>query len=216
MSSSCLTVTLGLPLSGSPPPVRSTRFNGGSSAWPLSSLGSNTRISESLWPNLRFIGGCRPISSSNRRPLVCRSQLTELAPATSAVYGSLLLGGGLFAYLRSGSKGSLAGGLTGAALMAVAYYLMQSPETKAYGDALGFGSALLFSSVFGIRMAATRKLTPSGPLLVSIMTLASKVSASRSNCRNVEWPRKTHTTSLPDSIGNQSRLPAKPHSRPSW
>lgn len=27
---------------------------------------------------------------------------------------------------------------------------MQSPDTKAIGDALGFGSAFLFSSVFGM------------------------------------------------------------------
>ena len=31
-----------------------------------------------------------------------------------------------------------------------AYYLMQSPETKVIGDALGFGSAFLFSAVFGM------------------------------------------------------------------
>jgi hypothetical protein len=30
------------------------------------------------------------------------------------------------------------------------YYLMQSPETKALGDAVGFGSAFLFASVFGM------------------------------------------------------------------
>ncbi|BBH03572.1 Transmembrane proteins 14C [Prunus dulcis] len=29
-----------------------------------------------------------------------------------------------------------------------AYYLMQTPETKAIGDALGFGSAFLFASVY--------------------------------------------------------------------
>ncbi|KAJ4844915.1 hypothetical protein Tsubulata_002654 [Turnera subulata] len=96
----------------------------------------------------------------------CKSQLTDLAPATTAVYGALLLGGGLFAFNKSGSKGSLSGGLTGAALMATAYALMQAQETKAIGDALGFGSALLFSCVFGIRFAATRKLVLAGPLLV--------------------------------------------------
>jgi len=31
-----------------------------------------------------------------------------------------------------------------------AYYLMQSPETKAAGDAVGFGSAFLFACVFGM------------------------------------------------------------------
>lgn len=115
-------------------------------------------------------------SKSNRRGragFCCKSQLAELAPTTSAAYGLLLLGGGLFAFTRSGSKGSLFGGLTGAALMASAYVLMQAPETKSIGDALGFGSALLFSSVFGIRLAATRKPIPAGPLLgLSICALA--------------------------------------------
>ncbi|KAK1305288.1 hypothetical protein QJS10_CPB11g01917 [Acorus calamus] len=107
-----------------------------------------------------------------------RCSLAELAPATSSVYGALLLGGGLFAYARSGSKGSLVGGLSGAALMASAYYLMQNPETKVIGEALGFGSAFLFSSVFGIRLAATRKLIPAGPLLgLSVAALVVFTSA---------------------------------------
>ncbi|KAL5718511.1 Protein FATTY ACID EXPORT 4 [Ranunculus cassubicifolius] len=102
----------------------------------------------------------------------------EAASATSAVYGVLLLGGGLFAYTRSGSKGSLIGGASGAALMAAAYYLMQNPETKSFGDALGFGSSLLFSSVFVIRLVASRKLIPSGPLLgLSVGALAVFLSA---------------------------------------
>ncbi|KAJ0967856.1 hypothetical protein J5N97_024773 [Dioscorea zingiberensis] len=102
--------------------------------------------------------------------LRCRAQLlSELAPATSAAYGALLLGGGVLAYARSGSKGSVIGGLSGAALMAAAYYLMQSPETKVIGDAIGFGSAFLFSAVFGIRLASTRKLIPSGLLLALSM-----------------------------------------------
>ncbi|XP_010246595.1 PREDICTED: uncharacterized protein LOC104589855 isoform X2 [Nelumbo nucifera] len=78
----------------------------------------------------------------------CKAELAELAPATSVAYGALLLGGGLFAYARSRSKGSLYGGLSGAALMAVAYYLIQVPATKDLGYALGFGSAFLFTSVF--------------------------------------------------------------------
>ncbi|KAJ6823830.1 protein FATTY ACID EXPORT 4, chloroplastic [Iris pallida] len=109
----------------------------------------------------------------------CNAQLlADIAPAASAAYGTLLLGGGLFAYGRSGSKGSILGGLSGAALMAAAYYLMQSPETKQVGDALGFGSAFLFSSVFGIRLAATRKFIPSGLLLaISIGALSVFISA---------------------------------------
>lgn len=83
----------------------------------------------------------------------------------SAAYGALLVGGGAFAYARSGSKGSILGGVSGSALMGLTYYLMQFSETKALGDAVGFGSAFLFASVFGIRLYNTRKLVPSGLLL---------------------------------------------------
>ncbi|WCJ38942.1 Protein FATTY ACID EXPORT 4 chloroplastic [Euphorbia peplus] len=95
------------------------------------------------------------------KPFLVKCQLSDLAPAASAAYGTLLLSGGFFAFNKSRSKGSLFGGLTGAALMTTAYFLMQEQETRAVGDAIGFGSAFLFSSVFGIRLAATRKLIPS-------------------------------------------------------
>lgn len=101
-----------------------------------------------------------------RRAVLRCAAVSELTPAVSAAYGALLVGGGAFAYARSGSKGSIYGGLSGSALMGIAYYLMQSPETKALGDAVGFGSAFLFASVFGIRLYNTRKLVPSGLLLV--------------------------------------------------
>uniref|UniRef100_A0A1D1XHL8 Monocyte differentiation antigen CD14 n=1 Tax=Anthurium amnicola TaxID=1678845 RepID=A0A1D1XHL8_9ARAE len=121
------------------------------------------------------VGGVRAARSVRCTAL---PPLAELAPATSAAYGTLLFGGGIFAYARSRSKGSILGGLSGAALMAAAYYLMQNPETKAAGDALGFGSATLFSAIFSIRLAATRKLIPSGLLLgLSAGTLAVFVSA---------------------------------------
>uniref|UniRef100_A0A0D9W8H1 Uncharacterized protein n=1 Tax=Leersia perrieri TaxID=77586 RepID=A0A0D9W8H1_9ORYZ len=103
---------------------------------------------------------------SRRRALLRCSAVSELTPAASAAYGALLLGGGAFAYVRSGSKGSIYGGLSGSALMGIAYYLMQSPDTKAIGDAVGFGSAFLFACVFGIRLYNSRKLVPSGLLLV--------------------------------------------------
>lgn len=111
--------------------------------------------------------------------LRCNAQLlADFAPAASVAYGTLLLGGGAFAYSRSGSKGSIIGGLSGALLMAAAFYLMQSPDTKLAGDAIGFGSAFLFSSVFGIRLAATRKAFPSGLLLLlSIAALSVFYSA---------------------------------------
>nr|GEW38573.1 protein fatty acid export 4, chloroplastic [Tanacetum cinerariifolium] len=58
-------------------------------------------------------------SSRSKFKHVCKSQLLvqDFAPVASAGYAVLLLGGGLFAYNKSGSKGSLFGGLTGAVLM---------------------------------------------------------------------------------------------------
>ncbi|KAG4207601.1 hypothetical protein ERO13_A03G078700v2 [Gossypium hirsutum] len=141
---------------------------------------SNPNQHPFLRPHL--VGFClrKPkIPSTTRTTLFrCKSQLQDFAPLTSAAYGTLLFSGGLFAFTKSGSKGSLFGGLTGAALMASAYYLMQSTETKAIGDALGFGAAFLFSCVFGIRLAATRKPIPAGPLLgLSICALVVFTSA---------------------------------------
>ncbi|TYI90153.1 hypothetical protein E1A91_D03G102100v1 [Gossypium mustelinum] len=135
---------------------------------------SNPNQHPFLRPHL--VGFClrKPkIPSTTRTALFCcKSQLQDFAPLTSAAYGTLLFSGGLFAFTKSGSKGSLFGGLTGAALMA------SSTETKAIGDALGFGSAFLFSCVFGIRLAATRKPIPAGPLLgLSICALVVFTSA---------------------------------------
>ncbi|KAI3727833.1 hypothetical protein L6452_16453 [Arctium lappa] len=137
-----------------------------------------------------FTGGCKirqrlrrlssfPSSSRSSTTHLCKSQLVQdFAPAASAGYAVLLLGGGLFAYNKSGSKGSLFGGLTGATLMSIAYYLMQAPETKETGDALAFGASLLFAFVFGIRLAATRKVIPAGFLLgVSLSLMAVTFSA---------------------------------------
>ncbi|KAL1178473.1 hypothetical protein E1A91_A03G093200v1 [Gossypium mustelinum] len=137
---------------------------------------SNPNQHPFLRPHL--VGFClrKPkIPSTTRTTLFrCKSQLQDFAPLTSAAYGTLLFSG----VTKSGSKGSLFGGLTGAALMASAYYLMQSTETKAIGDALGFGAAFLFSCVFGIRLAATRKPIPAGPLLgLSICALVVFTSA---------------------------------------
>ncbi|CAA7392053.1 unnamed protein product [Spirodela intermedia] len=123
-------------------------------------------------------GGVRSPPRFSVRCSAALSDFAELAPAASVAYGALLLGGGLFAYARTKSTGSISGGVSGAALMAVAYYLMQNPETKAAGEALGFGSAALFTAIFGIRLASTRKFMPAGLLLgVSGGAMAVFVSA---------------------------------------
>ncbi|ESQ33467.1 hypothetical protein EUTSA_v10008894mg [Eutrema salsugineum] len=130
----------------------------------------NTKLGRSLSDCGRNWSGLTKLSEKSKSKrgygLCCKAELSELAPAVSAGYGVLLLGGGLFAYSKSGSKGSLFGGLTGSVLMASAYFLTKSPETRVLGDTIGLGSAFLFSSVFGFRLASSRKLVPSGPLLL--------------------------------------------------
>ncbi|XP_050227986.1 probable receptor-like protein kinase At4g10390 [Mercurialis annua] len=138
-------------------------------------IGGDRRKSLSCY-RTSFFPPSRGKSNETLRLFSCKCQLEmfDLAPATSATYGALLLAGGIFAYSKSKSKGSLFGGLTGATLMATAYFFMQGQETKVIGDAIGFGSALLFTSVFGIRLAASRKLIPSG-LLLGLSICASAV-----------------------------------------
>lgn len=152
---------------------RRRRFSGISSPSPSFSFRGRQR--QCLLFNRNSESTCTTSGPFHR----CNSQLGgDLAPATSAAYGVLLLVGGLFAYTRTGSKGSLLGGLTGGSLMAAAYFLMQASEMKEIGDALAFGSTFLFASVFGIRLAATRKIIPAGPLLgLSICALAVFISA---------------------------------------
>lgn len=99
-------------------------------------------------------------------PVRAEAALSELAPTAAAVYGGLLLGGGLFAYTRTSSKGSLFGGLTGGTLMGLVFYLMMYPGMKDLGEAIGFGTTLLFVAIFGIRLAATRKIVPAALLLL--------------------------------------------------
>ncbi|VVB11806.1 unnamed protein product [Arabis nemorensis] len=130
----------------------------------------NTKLGRSFCNGGRNWSGLIKLSekSKSRRGygLCCKAELSELAPAASAAYGVLLLGGGLFAYSKSGSKGSLFGGLTGSVLMASAYFLTKSPETRVLGDTIGLGSAFLFASIFGFRLASSRKPVPALPLLL--------------------------------------------------
>eukprot|EP00898_Chlorokybus_atmophyticus_P002032 jgi/Chlat1/282/Chrsp1S03169 len=92
------------------------------------------------------------------------SAALDVQTVTTA-YGALVTGGGIFAYLRSGSKGSLISSLTSGALLGAAVYLQSNPDTAQKGTALAFGVALLLASVFGIRLLATKKPVPAGPLL---------------------------------------------------
>lgn len=103
---------------------------------------------------------------------------SDLAITAAAVYGGLLLGGGFYAYFKTSSTGSLLGGVSGSLLMVLVFYLLLNPDSKDSGEAIGFGTALLFAAVFGIRLVATKKFIPAGPLLLlSMVTSAVFVGA---------------------------------------
>ncbi|KAI8569962.1 hypothetical protein RHMOL_Rhmol02G0318700 [Rhododendron molle] len=166
MVSSCVYLMIPAATANQPPKFSVSSTNGRG----MFSSGVSSAINASASPRFRgrrcrllFNGKFQPITTRFR----CNSQLVaDIAPATAAAYGALLTSGGLFAYKRSGSKGSLIGGLTGGSLMAavsvmtvfqiffhicqLAYFLMQATDTKGIGEALAFGSTLLFALVFGM------------------------------------------------------------------
>ncbi|KAI8569963.1 hypothetical protein RHMOL_Rhmol02G0318700 [Rhododendron molle] len=150
MVSSCVYLMIPAATANQPPKFSVSSTNGRG----MFSSGVSSAINASASPRFRgrrcrllFNGKFQPITTRFR----CNSQLVaDIAPATAAAYGALLTSGGLFAYKRSGSKGSLIGGLTGGSLMAAAYFLMQATDTKGIGEALAFGSTLLFALVFGM------------------------------------------------------------------
>ncbi|CAI7845092.1 unnamed protein product [Closterium sp. NIES-54] len=122
-------------------------------------------------------GAVKPVRRGGGGAMTATAGLGDAAGLTAAAYGASLLFGGLFAYLRTGSKYSLGGGLTGAALFATAFYLIQSAQTESLGNALGFGAGLLFCALFAIRLFLTGKPMPAAPLL-AFSAAATAVFAS--------------------------------------
>ena len=91
-------------------------------------------------------------------------------------YAILMLGGGLMGY-RAGSRPSLVAGLASGVLLLAAWQLSRTW----YEVGLGLGAllALALSVVFGMRLAKTRKLMPSGMLLaVSLIALAVLIASA--------------------------------------
>ncbi|CAI7770699.1 unnamed protein product [Closterium sp. NIES-54] len=110
-------------------------------------------------------GASKPVRRGGRGgAMAATAGLGDAAGLTAAAYGATLLFGGLFGYSRSGCKYSLGGALTAAALFATAFYLMQSAQTESLGNALGFGSGLLFCALFAVRHFLPGKAMPTGPL----------------------------------------------------
>ena len=80
------------------------------------------------------------------------------------VYALLMLGGGIAGYKAAGSKASLYSGAGSAAVLIAAWLLSRSAPAAGFG--LGALTSLALVLVFGIRLAKTGKMMPSGMLLV--------------------------------------------------
>jgi uncharacterized membrane protein (UPF0136 family) len=80
------------------------------------------------------------------------------------VYGILILGGGVFGFLKAKSKASLIAGLISGALMITAYSV--SNRNVRQGFLFGAIICSVLSAVFLMRLAKTKKFMPSGMLLI--------------------------------------------------
>lgn len=80
------------------------------------------------------------------------------------VFGILIVGGGVFGFLKAKSKASLIAGVVSGALMITAY----SVSNRNVKQGLLFGAIIcsVLAGVFVMRLAKTKKFMPSGMLLI--------------------------------------------------
>ena len=112
------------------------------------------------------------------------------------VYAILMIGGGM-AGARAGSKVSMVAGSGSGLGLLVA--LLWSSWNPAVGFWIGAGVGVLLCVVFGIRLAQTRKVMPSGMLLalslVAVILLA--FAAGRAGGSSNETPGEPDTEAMP-------------------
>lgn len=80
------------------------------------------------------------------------------------IYGILMLAGGIFGFLKAGSKASLIMGIISGVLTFIGVGLLGPAYTT--GRALLTFTTFVLSGIFAIRLVKTRKFMPSGMLLV--------------------------------------------------
>ncbi|KAI0561732.1 Transmembrane protein 14C [Gracilaria domingensis] len=89
----------------------------------------------------------------------------EVARNAIAVYGVVIAGGGIGAFLRSGSKPSVISGVAAGIVLAAAYVKDSVP--------IALATALALAVVFAIRLVKTKKFMPAGMLaVVSVLAAA--------------------------------------------
>lgn len=131
------------------------------------SLSSSSAVSAMPLRNTAFLPSSRVLAHAPRpaaaAPLHAGSvRMVAVAPETArlgiAVYGVLVAGGGIGAFLKSGSKPSIVSGVASGVVLAAAYFKNSVPAALA--------TAAVLSIVFAVRLAKTKKFMPAGFLCI--------------------------------------------------
>ncbi|MBI5149169.1 MAG: TMEM14 family protein [Candidatus Omnitrophica bacterium] len=81
------------------------------------------------------------------------------------IYGILMLAGGIFGFVKAGSKASLVVGIVSAILIFAGVGLLLLGQDHAAGRAVLAFTSFGLTAVFALRLFKTRKFMPSGMLL---------------------------------------------------
>lgn len=115
-----------------------------------------------------------PVRNFAHTPRRNRSEIRMIAPEVArnviAVYGIVVAGGGIGAFLRSGSKPSVISGVAAGIVLAAAYVKDSVP--------IALGTAIALAAVFAIRLAKTKKFMPAGMLCIVSVAAAAFFAAS--------------------------------------
>jgi uncharacterized membrane protein (UPF0136 family) len=122
---------------------------------------------------------CAPLSLQHRAPLGATAPRRsprmvavgpEVARALVGVYGMVVAGGGVGAYLKTKSTMSAVSGVASGVVLAAAFAMDNVP--------LAFGTALALAAVFAVRYFKTKKVMPAGMLLVVSLVFAGLFGAT--------------------------------------
>lgn len=103
--------------------------------------------------------------------------MLQLAQTVLALYGILLIAGGVMGKLKSDSSVSLAaGGISGLVALYACWTGLTDPAT---GLLIGLMLSLLLTGISLSRFIRTRKLMPAGVLLIASILTAALLSYSR-------------------------------------
>lgn len=106
-----------------------------------------------------------PIPPSHTRASIQMAISPETARSVIALYGVTIAGGGIFAYLRTGSRPSIISGVIAGIVLAAAYLQNSVP--------LALVTAAVLTVVFALRYSKSRLFMPPG--LLCLVSLAAAV-----------------------------------------